>query len=385
MPDRSHITAVFLGSTPFIFLNFSLPVYADDLGLTPLVIGGTYAVFTLTMLVVRPWVGLGLDRYGRRPFFSAAFVFYVLAMALFSQVDGAAGFYAARFLQGIGASFMWVSARTIVADIEAEQVGEGMGRLITGSVRGSMLGGMYGFTLLGFMPLASAWVWAFAGYSLLALLALIWSWLKVAETRPHSLAPTQVKLNLREMLQDHELAKAFALVFLSGFAAALIEPIYLLYLKNKFDIGVLQLAIVFLPAGIVFAIVPRYAGRWSDRFGRPRTIAVGLIFAAATTVALPFWPMLLGVALTYILFSVGTAIAGPAIDAMVADRAQPAQRGRVMGGKEAFQGLGAALGPLVGTGLYQYAGQVTPFLLNGVVMVCAVVFVLTALRTPART
>lgn len=50
-------------------------------------------------------------------------------------------FYLARLLQGIAASLMWVSARTIVADTNlANERGAGMGRLTTTSVRGIMIG-----------------------------------------------------------------------------------------------------------------------------------------------------------------------------------------------------------------------------------------------------
>jgi MFS family permease len=67
-----------------------------------------YAVFTGTILLILPLDGFCLDRFGRRRFFSSAFFFYVQAMLVFSQSTDLHGFYLARFLQGIGASLMWV-------------------------------------------------------------------------------------------------------------------------------------------------------------------------------------------------------------------------------------------------------------------------------------
>ncbi len=149
----THLPAIFLGSAAFVFLNFGLPIYADDLGADAVSIGGMYTVFTMTMLLARPLIGWCLDHYGRRWFFTVAFAFYCLSMGMFAQSDGLLDFYIARFLQGIGSSLMWVTARTIVTDLnEPESRGEEMGRLITTSVRGSMIGAFYGFTLLGFMP-----------------------------------------------------------------------------------------------------------------------------------------------------------------------------------------------------------------------------------------
>ncbi|MFT5610182.1 MAG: hypothetical protein ACI9WC_000921 [Arenicella sp.] len=38
-----------------------------------------------------------------------------------------------------------------------------------------MLGASYGFTLLGFMPMQAAWVWAFGGYALAFAIAFVFS------------------------------------------------------------------------------------------------------------------------------------------------------------------------------------------------------------------
>ena len=108
--SRHYLLPVLLGSASFVFLNFGLPIQAKRLGADATLIGGMYTVFTLTMVVVRPLVGWALDRYGRRWFFASAFGFYTVAMWAFSRATGVDDFYLARFLQGIGASLMWVSA-----------------------------------------------------------------------------------------------------------------------------------------------------------------------------------------------------------------------------------------------------------------------------------
>ena len=67
-PNSSYLTAIFLGSTSFIFLNFGLPVRADELGISAVGIGGMYAVFTGTMLLIRPLVGYCLDHWQAQVF-----------------------------------------------------------------------------------------------------------------------------------------------------------------------------------------------------------------------------------------------------------------------------------------------------------------------------
>ena len=372
MRDRSNVdaqkptylTAVFFGSSAFVFLNFGLPIRADDLGITAFGIGGMYAVFTGTMLLVRPVVGYCLDRYGRRWFFTFAFVFYTGAMLVLARSVDITDFYLARFLQGLGASFMWVSARTIIADTnDISTRGMAMGKLTTTSVRGGMLGAFYGFTLLGFMPMQQAWLWAFSGYALMALFGLVWALVKVQETHGSRVGIVREKIEWTPALR-----KVMFVVFLSAFASALIEPIYLLYLKHKFDLNVMLLAMTFLPSGLVFAILPRYAGSWSDRWGRAPVIALGVAFAGFVSMTLPFWPSILMVAASYILFSVGWAMASPAQDALVADLAPDGLRGTVLGTKEAAAGVGAACGPLIGGYLYDNWSQEMAFVVNGVLL-----------------
>ena len=371
--NSNYLTAVFLGSTAFVFLNFGLPIRADDLGITAFGIGGMYAVFTGTMFLVRPVVGFCLDRFGRRWFFTFAFVFYTVSMFVMAYSTSIVDFYLARFLLGIGASLMWVSARTIVVDLNQKNGrGMAMGKLTTTSVRGAMIGGMFGFTLLGFMPMQQAWVIAFLGYSFMALLALVWSILKIEETSPVQLAPSDT-LPRPKLEWTPELRKVLFVVFLSAFASALIEPIYLLFLKNKFDLNVLTLAVAFLPAGLVHAILPKYSGQWSDKWGRAPIIAIGVAFAGIISISLPFFTSIIFVATAYIFFAMGWAMASPAEDALVADMAPDALRGTIIGAQEAAAGIGAACGPLLGGYIYDNWEHHVVFIVNGILLIIAAI------------
>jgi len=367
-----YLTPVFLGSVSFVFLNFLLPIYTRQLGADAVAIGGMYTAFIVSMLLFRPVVGWALDRFGRRWFFTGSFLFYALAMVVFSGAETLADFFVARALQGIGASLMWVSARTIVVDLTAEgDRGRQMGRLTSRSVQGSMLGAVYGFTLLGMFPLPRAWQMAFAGYALAALVGLLVSLLRVRETAVKVAAPS-----VNEPLPlDRGLLRLFAIVALSGFATTLIEPIYLIYLQDSFDLSVQGLAFAFFPAGIVFAVLPNYTGRLVDRFGRPRLMVLGFVSAAVVSISLPWLPGILWVALMYTLSAAGRSMSLPAEDAMVGDLAPESHRGRIMGYKEAAVALGSALGPPAGGWVYEYVAPELAFVMNGLLLLVAAVLV----------
>lgn len=364
---------VFLGSLAFVLINFLLPVYTRQLGADAVTIGGMYTAFVVSMLIFRPLVGMALDRFGRRWFFTAAFLFYTLAMWRFGGAETITDFFFARALQGVGASLMWVSARTIIVDLTIEgERGAAMGRLTSRSVLGSMLGAVYGFTLLGMYPMAEAWQLSFAGYAASALLGLVLSLARVRETREPIAAATE---RLPRLPLSIDLVRLFVIVAMSGFAAALIEPIYLIYLQDRFELSVQTLAFAFFPAGIVFAILPNYTGRLVDRQGGPRLLAVGFLIAALVSITLPWLPGILWVAVAYTFSAVGRTFSMPAEDAMVADAAPEADRGRIMGLKETAAAFGAALGPPVGGWVYEYWAPEFAFVMNGLLLLATVFLV----------
>lgn len=370
---------VFLGSFAFVFINFLLPVYTRQLGADAVAIGGMYTAFVVSMLIFRPLVGMALDRFGRRWFFAGAFCFYALAMGLFSAADSLTDFFVARALQGVGASLMWVSARTIIVDLTAAGGrGRQMGRLTSRSVQGSMLGAVYGFTLLGMLPMEEAWRLAFLGYGAAALLGLVISLRRVRESIPAVARPAaeESSSQLIKTRITGDLVRLFIIIALSGFAGALIEPIYLIYLQDRFELPVQALAFAFFPAGIVFAILPNYTGRLVDRFGGPKLMALGFFCAGAVSLVLPWLPGIIWVAVAYTFSSVGRTLSMPAEDAMVGDRAPDLERGRIMGLKETAAAFGASLGPLAGGWVYEAVAPEAAFVLNGVLLMMTVLLVL---------
>jgi MFS family permease len=57
-----------LGSLPLTMLPFLLPIQAKQLGATALGIGGLFAAAQGVMVLCRPVIGWGVDRFGRRVF-----------------------------------------------------------------------------------------------------------------------------------------------------------------------------------------------------------------------------------------------------------------------------------------------------------------------------
>jgi MFS family permease len=376
---------IFMASLPFAFLGFTLPIFSKALGASALEIGGLYSAFTITLLVGRPLVGRALDRYGRRRFFIAALIGYAVAMLFFAFATNLVGLYLARIAQGIASSLMWITVYTMVADLSgAGERGQSIGRINEADARGEVIGVFVGFlifrTIAGMSSEGTGWK---ATYLVFAALTLVSVWLafaKVPETHPPVRSPATPQKALTRSLFNLLVA-----VFITGAATALISPIYLIFLQDRFTTNVSVLAWSFFPAGIVASFLPSYMGKVSDRFGRAPMMAAGLVGAGILSLLLPILPNLIWVVILYTITAVGWALSGPAEAAMVADLTGVDTRGAGYGLYEFAASLGATLGPLVGGWVYDVYGKAVPFYLNGLLLGIGAVWVLLFLRRPAKT
>ncbi len=167
--------------------------------------------------------------------------------------------------------------------------------------------------------------------------------------------------------------------FSLAFANALIEPIYLIYLQDRFttDMGVLAWA--FFPAGLVFMFLPSRLGKLSDRFSRPLLMATGVTVAGTLYISLPFLPSLVWLVVLYPLSAVGQALYSPQMTAMVGDLSHENRRGRIFGIYQMFSGIGLSVGPLMGGWLYDTYGGATTVIINGAILLLTALFVALAL------
>ena len=366
----------------FTFLMFFLPIYSKQLGANAVEIGGLYSIFTITLLVGRPVVGWAIDRFGRKRFLVAAIFGYALTMVFFSFATNLTGLYLARLTQGVASSLFWITARTIIADLSHEnERGSNMGKLYEANSRGGLIGVFLGYTiyktLSEFGRPDLGWIFTFLLFAILASAGAILAFRNLPETKPG--VQTALPAEPRK-LDTPRLLKLLVVVFTTNLALALLAPIYMIYLQDHFTTNIETLAWAFLPAGIVYSILPSRLGKLSDRIGRAPLMALGAAISATLSLFIPSLSSLFLLAVLYTAELVGWSMADPAEQAMVADIIGDEARGRGFGYYEFTLSLGASIGPLLGGWLYDSYGQAVPFYLTAGVLYLGAIWVMVTLR-----
>ncbi len=372
--------AIFWVSFPFGILWFVLPVYGRELGATALEVGALFSVLSFVPVIVRPFLGRALDRWGRRPFLLIGLGGYVVALVVFCLADTVALLAVARFVEGLGQAFLWLSAYTAVADLAAgDRRGHSFGLIDEASMKGMIVGALTGFGFVVGMerwgyPLRVAWPYLFAFYTVSALVAFWNGWRGVPETRPQTTDPVQSRPVSAQLLA------LMGIVFATGASSAMIWPILMLFLQDTLQVSIGDLALAYLPAALVNAFLPSRMGRIADRWGRKGPMIAGLILGALASALIPRLRSLIPLATLWALESLGYCASLPAERAFVADIAGEDVRGTSYGLYTFAYFLGAALGPLAGGWLYDHGGPASPFFLNAGVLILGALLVGIVLR-----
>jgi len=369
---RLGTTVLFL-SLPWVIVDYFLPAYAKkELAATALDIGMYLALFSFTMAVFRPLIGSMVDRYGRKRFIVIGSLLYLLGILFYGFALNLSFLMIAAAFHGLGAAFFWVPAYAMISDLSKPQErGKAYGFIEGMANKGLFIGAGMGFFLIPFLeglfrplglsnPFDNAWRITFIVYALFSIYAFLSAFrLKEPEIAPYDPQKAQISPIFLVFL---------LIIFLTAFASTLLAPIIIIYMLDRFDLTVWQLALAYIPAAVVYAIFPPYTGRLSDKIGHKNGITIGLAASSITFFIIPLAPTLYFLILFWVMEAIALTIAKPAQQALVATLGGEDRRGRGYGYYTMAFCLGATLGPLIGGWLYDQFSSFYPFSLSGILL-----------------
>lgn len=377
--------SIFWVSFPFGILGFVLPIYGKEMGASALEIGAFFSAFSVIPVIVRPFLGRALDRWGRRPFLLLGLAGYVGAMIMFCFANTVLLLTMGRFIQGIGSAFLWISAYTMIADIaEASGRGHDFGTIDEAANRGGLIGTTAGFIIIFFLTnagydLQKTWLLLFAAYTLPAIVSFWIGWRGVTETRP-----VTTSAPIRSLPFSKQLLALMTIVFITGASGAMVWPLLMIFLQDILSADIGALALAYIPAALIGSFLPSRMGRIADRLGRKIPMMLGLMIGAIASSIIPHLHSVLALSALWTVETLGYVTSLPAERAFVADIAGEDVRGTSYGLYTFAFFLGGVVGPLAGGWLYDTIGHASPFYLNSVFLLLGSLLVAVLLRDQSK-
>lgn len=365
-----------------------LPIYSQAYGADELELALLFSSFSLAQFVFAPLWGRLSDRIGRKPVLVGGLFGTAVSYVLFAIADSMTGLFVARFAAGFfGANVS--TAQAYIADVTDEQSrSKGMGLIGAAFGLGFTLGPLVGGELVN-VSIAAPGFFA-AG---LSLCAGLFGLLRLVEPERRSATRAYGGETLRRAFADARIGVVLLLYFLSIFAFAGFEVVFIRFGLARFpEVFGVPAAIEEATVEQVMAAAP-IAGRYMffiglmsalvqgglirrlvPRFGEIKLIVAGPVLLGLSFVILglaPTWSVVLaGCA----LLPFGMGVNNPSLNGLLSRAAPDEIQGSILGVNQSLASLARVLGPVCAGMLFVELGPSTPLLVSaGVLAVAALI------------
>ena len=354
MKNQKGVLAILLTNLFIAFLGIGLvipvlPTIMNELNISGKVVGYMVAAFAITQLIVSPFAGSWIDKYGRKIMIVLGLVIFGFSEFLFGYGKTVEVLFISRMLGGVSAAFIMPAVTAFIADIttsetRAKALGYMSAAISTGFIIGPGIGGF----LAEFgtrVPFYSAGV--------LGILAAVLSQIMLREPE-HAAAEIPMpgqQTGLRRIFIPMYLI-AFVLIFVLSFGLASFESLFSLFVDHKFGFTPKDIAIIITGSGIVGALSQVLLfDRLTKKMGEINLIRYSLIVSGLLVLLMTFVSSYFAILLTTFVLFTGFDLIRPAITSYLSKIAGNEQ-GFVGGMNSTFTSLGNIFGPIVGGFLF---------------------------------
>ena len=324
-----------------------LPLFANELGASPELIGLIAAAATVVGILTSAPAGFLSDYIGRKKIILAAGLVFASAPFLYYWVQTPWQLGAVRLYHGLATAIFGPVALAMIADMFSSGRAEKMGWFSSATLIGRFLAPLLGGFIIfkyGFKG-----VYLFCGaFGIIAFLLLL-----RLPGAPETSRSTKERLDRKRILKDMgQLLSNVPIVATSlceaaqYFAFGAVETFFPLYAIEK-GMNASQVGILFSAQILAIAFTKPLMGRLSDRHGRKTSIILGLVFSSAAVACIPVATGFVAFGLILMAFGLAMAVVTASTAAMVADLSREGSYGSSMGVLSSIMDVGHAAGPVV--------------------------------------
>ncbi|USK33100.1 MFS transporter [Bacillus sp. F19] len=364
----SNIFIAFLGIGLIIPV---MPSFMNIMHLSGSTMGYLVAVFAVAQLLMSPFAGRWVDRYGRKKIIIFGLFLFGVSELIFGVGTNVSVLYISRILGGISAAFIMPGVTAYVADItsvqeRAKAMGYISAAISTGFIIGPGIGGFiaeYGVRLPFFFAAA------------IAFLACITSIFILKEPlTKEQLAEISANTKQTNFISDLKRSLnplyfiAFIIVFVLAFGLSAYETVFSLFSDHKFGFTPKDLAAIITISSIFGVVVQIFMfGKMVDILGEKKMIQLCLIIGSILAVASTVVSSLLGVLVVTCFIFLAFDLLRPALTTFLS-KAGGKEQGFVAGMNSTYTSLGNIVGPAMGGILFDVNIHY-PYLFAAVIMI----------------
>ena len=311
--------ATLLMATAFYFLIPTLPVFITEIikaekGVT----GAILAAFTVSALIVRPFVGYALDRWGRKVIYLISFF---LMMLLFNGYVFASTIFL-MVLMRLAHGFAWgitsTAGSTIVVDLlPPSKRGDGLGIFGLAMPLAMSLGPLLGIFIVQKMDYASMFI---SG----SFVCLLGFFLLLFIKYPHYPLPEKPKpFSAKNLIEKKSIPMSVNVIFLILAYGGIISFISL-YAK---ECKVTDTSLFFILFAIGIGVARIFAGKIFDRKGPKGIYTAGILLLTTGLCILAFAKNSHGLHIAAIILGIGNGTIFPVTQAIVNNMVEIHRRG----------------------------------------------------------
>lgn len=360
------ISSNFLMYITYYAILSALPIYlVSDLNASKMQVGVVVGTYTIASVLVRPFSGFALDRFGRRTIFLLALILYTLLFAGYLVAVTITSIIILRFAQGLTWGITTVSGSTIATDnIPASKRGEGIGYFALSTTLGMSVGPIIGL----FICHQWGYTTMFVSGCLISVISLVCAY--AVRMRKRFVVGKHIRMELSSLFDRNSIRPSLN-VFITMIAYGGLLSFIALYGR---EIGIQNSSMYFLIFSVGIAAARLTAGKVFDRKG-PRkiiTLCIGLLI-----VGFPLLAMANNSALFYvsaIIIGFGNGVIFPTFQSMINNLADSMHRGAANSTLYTAVDLGMGLGMIMGGLIAQNISISAIFWINSLICAAGLVF-----------
>lgn len=151
-------------------------------------------------------------------------------------------------------------------------------------------------------------------------------------------------------------------------AVALLQSTLAVWAAERMNIGPTTLGWIYGFIGVLSVAVQAGAiGRLTARFGAERLTRAGAVLIGVGIATIPPLRSIAPLLVALAFFAVGSALFNPSMSYLVANAAEPRERGAVLGTYQGAASLGRVIGPFAGSAIARATSLSWPFIVGAAV------------------